>query len=97
MVKKFAQGTLNSRSLGKKKGHGLPCPFKKSVTIFTKVPGKDINPSFGDITVGHNFKSGAAEIWDFAYCYVNIIDDAESIRIDLSLRSSYDINSRPTL
>ena len=71
--------------------------LKKSVTIFTSVPGKKINPTFGDITAGHQFKSGAAEIWDWAYCYVYLIGEGERIQIDLSRRSSYKINSSPSL
>ena len=71
--------------------------LKQSVTIFNTVSGKQVNPAFTDIVVGHQFESGTAETWNLAYCYVNLIDDGEKLRIDLSLRSSYDINSRPSL
>ena len=67
------------------------------MTIFNTVPGKQINPAFGDIVVGHKFKSGTAETWDRAYCYLNLIDDGKTNIIDLSQRSSFNINSKPTL
>ena len=71
--------------------------LKQSVTIFNSVSGKQVNPAFTDIVAGHQFESGTAETWNLAYCYVNLIDDGEQLRIDLSVRSSYDINSRPSL
>ena len=71
--------------------------LKQTVTIFNTVPGKQINPAFGDIVVGHKFKSGTAETWDRAYCYLNLIDDGKTNIIDLSQRSSFNINSKPTL
>ena len=71
--------------------------LKQSVTIFNTVPGKQINPAFGDIVAGHQFASGTAETWDYAFCYVYLYGDTEKFRIELSERSSFNINSKPTL
>ena len=66
--------------------------LKQSVTIFNTVPGEQLNPAFGEVVVGHKFKSGTAERWMSAYCYVYLLDKGELIQISLSRYTSF--NSR---
>ena len=63
--------------------------LKKSVTLFTSVPGKEINSSFGSITTGHRFSSGTAQTWNSAYCYLDLNDNGDLIQISLSKYTSY--------
>ena len=63
--------------------------LKKSVNLFSTVPGKKINPLFDNITAGHKFASGSAERWMSAYCYVFLNDQGEQIRISLSNYRSF--------
>lgn len=62
----------------------------KSVTYFGTVSGSKVNSLFDDITVGHNFASGADTSWADAYCYLRIVrSNGETLRVDLSRHSSF--------
>lgn len=58
--------------------------IKSSVTVFKSKSVPELSSKFTDVVVGHKFSSTNDPTWDYAFCYVNVIDGNELFRVDLS-------------
>lgn len=56
----------------------------QSVTLFNNTSSNDANTRFRTIVAGHVFNSVNDENWSNAYCYTSLMDNNDTIRIDLS-------------
>ena len=82
---RWVSGTLESGSVLRPEGRS---PMM-SVTVFASEAATNINLTFVDVVVGHNFDSSVDETWSEAYCYLSLIDGDDNVRVELSFFPSF--------